>query len=152
MGDVLVLNKSWVPDKIVSWQKAMYLFYKRHANAIDSDYIMYPFDTWIENTIHLDNYRKIRTVNLEIAVPEIIVLTTYSKLTMKEVKFTRQSIFQRDKQGYRSRHPNSVPPELPPKTLKEAPCLRKKWQNRQLIMRKTAKQHGGRNRYRADNQ
>jgi len=98
MSDTLVLNKSYIPVHIATWQKVMGLLYKDHAHALDDDYIVYSFDDWVKNTYKFGKrYRRIKTVRYEVAVPDIIVLTKYNRLPIQEVKFTRQSIYQRDK-------------------------------------------------------
>ena len=98
MSDTLVLNKSYIPVHIARWQKVMALLYKDHAHALDDDYVVYDYDTWVNSTYKFGKrFNKIRTVSYEVAIPEIIVLTKYNKLPIQEVKYTRQSIYQRDK-------------------------------------------------------
>jgi len=95
--DVLVLNRSWAPVHIVIWQKAMSLIYKEHAHAIDRGFIAYKFNDWLEfSASNAEDYQRIKTVSVSIAIPEIIALTLYNKLPDRDVKFSRQNIFIRD--------------------------------------------------------
>jgi len=75
----------------------MCLLVKGDAKSIDSDFVSYTLEDWVEKSKELIHHKKIRTVSFEIAVPDIIVLTHYDRLPMREVKFTRQNVFQRDK-------------------------------------------------------
>lgn len=98
--DVLVLNKSWVPINIIDWKDCMKYLCQDAAQALDADFIPYHFKDWIEySTLPavIDNgYHMINTITHKIAVPDIIVLNKYNRLPYREVKFTRQSIFERD--------------------------------------------------------
>lgn len=97
--DVLVLNKSWAPVHIISWDKAMTLMVKEHAHPLDREFIAYTFDDWKEFTCRKesDDYQKIGTAHCKIVIPEIITLTFFNKLPQRDVKFSRQSVFTRDK-------------------------------------------------------
>jgi len=96
MNDTLILNKSYIPIHIADWTKAISLLYRGHANALDHDFMVYNYDDWLIQTPELCNHKKIKTCHYEVAIPDVMVLTLYNKLPIKEVQFTRQSIFQRD--------------------------------------------------------
>ena len=96
--DVLVLNKAWIPIHIVAWKKAMSLIYQDHAHSLDRDYIAYDFQNWLEfSTMNAETYPKVHSVSLGIAIPEIIVLRKYDKLPDRDVKFSRENVYHRDK-------------------------------------------------------
>lgn len=97
--DVLTLNRSFAPVHIITWQTCMNLLIKEHAHALDRDFIAFNFEDWMKfsNTPTADDYNKIRTVSKSIAIPEIITLKFYNHLPQKVVKFSRQSVFARDK-------------------------------------------------------
>lgn len=99
--DTLVLNKSWVPINIIDWKETMKYLVQDAAQALDADFIPYHFKDWlVYSTLPAvldDGYHMINTVSHKIAVPDIIVLNKYNRLPYREVKFTRQSIFERDR-------------------------------------------------------
>ena len=97
--DTLVLNRSYIPVHLSHWHHVMKLLYKEHAHALDRDYTVYTsYDDWMVASSIMDpEIKRIHTVHYEIAVPEIVVLTKYDSLPSREVKFTRQSVFQRDR-------------------------------------------------------
>ena len=95
LTDVLVLNKSWVPTSIVTWKKAMTLIYQDAARSLDRDFVSYEFKQWLEfsNTPTNNDYPTVSTVKNRIAIPEIIVLTRYNKLPIRDVKYSRETLF-----------------------------------------------------------
>jgi 5-methylcytosine-specific restriction endonuclease McrA len=99
--DILILNSSWVPIQICIWQKGMSHIASGKAKSLDKDFIAYKFVDWLEYSmlpeVIDDGYSMVNTINHKIAIPDIIVLDSYSGLPRSEVKFTRQSIFERDK-------------------------------------------------------
>jgi 5-methylcytosine-specific restriction endonuclease McrA len=96
--DTLVLNKGWCPIHVISWKKGMSLLYKDDAHALDRDYLGYAFKDWLEfSRQNPSEYAEVHTVSLTIAIPEIIVLKKYDKLPDREVKFSRENVFNRDK-------------------------------------------------------
>ena len=97
-NDTLVLNKAWIPVHIVVWKKAMSLIYQEHANALDRDFLSYPFKYWLEfSRVNGHDYAVAHSARLAIAIPEIVVLTKYNKLPPRDVKYSRENVFQRDK-------------------------------------------------------
>lgn len=98
LHDVLVLNRSWLPIHIVDYKKAMSLIYQEHAHSLDAEFLAYSYPDWVAYSIsNAGNFKKIRTVSYEIAVPEIVVLTRYNSLPDRDVKFSRENVFTRDK-------------------------------------------------------
>jgi 5-methylcytosine-specific restriction endonuclease McrA len=97
LHDVLVLNKAWIPIHIISWKKAMCLIYQDHAHSLDNDFIAYNFEDWTKFSIkNGEDYAKVHSASLAIAIPEIITLVRYDKLPTREVKYSRENVFHRD--------------------------------------------------------
>jgi len=99
--DTLVLNKYWTAIQICSWKRAFSLLYQESAKAVDAEYIQYDFANWVEfsnlPTTLDDSFEFVNTVKYKIAVPDLIVLTKYDRLPKKDVKFSRENVFHRDK-------------------------------------------------------
>ena len=98
--DTLVLNKAWVPVNIVDYKGCMKYICQDAASSLDSDFIAYNFEDWITYStlprVIDDGHSFVNTVSHKIAIPDIIVLHKYDRLPQREVKFTRQSVFERD--------------------------------------------------------
>lgn len=99
--DILVLNKSYIPIHIVDWKKGMSLIFQENAKPLDQDLILYSFQEWLLfSTDYISkNYPKINTTKYEIAIPEIILLKNFDRLPHRDVKYSRQTLFERD--GYK---------------------------------------------------
>ena len=95
LTDVLVLNKSWCPIHLVCWKKAMSLIYQDAAKSLDADFIAYEFSQWLDfsNQPQNHDYPTIATVKHKICIPEIIVLTRYNRLPIRDVKYSRETLF-----------------------------------------------------------
>ena len=98
--DTLVLNKIWVPVNIIDYKNCMKYICQDAASSLDADFIPYNFKDWMVHStlpkVIDDGYYFLNTVSHKIAVPDIIVLHKYDRLPTREVKFTRQSVFERD--------------------------------------------------------
>ena len=93
----LVLSKSWFPIGITSVKEALSMMFSGRAKAYCSEtYIPYTFGAWAELGVDAGQ-PCIRTEKLKIRVPEIIILTVYSKSVAKKVPFSRQNVYKRDK-------------------------------------------------------
>jgi 5-methylcytosine-specific restriction endonuclease McrA len=95
-NDVLVLNKVWIPIHIITWQRAMSLIIQDSARPMDRDLIIYDLDEWINFSNINDDYPKIKTVKYKISIPEVILLKNYDKLPLRDVKYSRVTLFERD--------------------------------------------------------
>lgn len=99
-NDILVLNKLWIPVYIVDYKKTMSLIYQEHAHALDRNFQPYDFQSWLDFTrldAELHSYQKVHTTQVAIALPEIIVLTRYDRLAVRDIKYSRENVFTRDK-------------------------------------------------------
>jgi 5-methylcytosine-specific restriction endonuclease McrA len=96
--NILVLNRAYIPVHIIDWKKAISLIYQESAKPLDRDLITYSFNEWLEFSKDYINkdYPKVNTVNNQIAIPEIIILKNYDRLPIRDVKFSRQTLFERD--------------------------------------------------------
>lgn len=80
MGHALVLNASFEPLHIVSWQRALQLLFQGKVEVLE------------------ESNHEVRTVRLTIRVPAVLRLLTYVPLTKKKqvIRFSRINIFIRD--------------------------------------------------------
>lgn len=99
---VLVLNRNWQAVNIVGVKRAFALLFQDHAKVIHSDtgtFEVLDRDQWIEFSMTNPPQSKsdcIHTVRLSIRIPRILVLSEFDRLPVKEVRFTRDNIFERD--------------------------------------------------------
>lgn len=100
---VLVLNRIWQAVNIVAARRAFCLLFQDHAKVLHAareDLRVMSTEEWIafcrERPLPRDSVA-IRTVQCAIHVPKIILLNEYDRLPMKEVKFSRESVFERDR-------------------------------------------------------
>lgn len=80
MSHTLVLNASFEPLHVVSWQRAIQLLFQGKVEVIE------------------ESDHEVRTVRLTIKVPAVLRLLSYVPLTRKKnlVRFSRLNIFLRD--------------------------------------------------------
>lgn len=99
-----MLNRLWQAVNIIGVKRAFGLLFQDHAqviNTAEGDFRVMAAEDWIAYSIENPPSEKdasIHTVKYALRVPKILLLRHYDRLPMKEVKFTRQSIFERD--GY----------------------------------------------------
>lgn len=95
-GPVLVLNKSFVPIHITSIKRAICLVFKGLAKVVDEQYRMFDFQSWAEvsDAMHDDSISVTRGF---IRVPRVILLQFYDKLPSRNIRFSRENIYLRDK-------------------------------------------------------
>lgn len=99
---VLVLNRLWQAVNICSARRALSLVFEGHAQVVldDSDgcFQTYNFSQWRDVSREDDSASEcIKTVSFKIRVPRVILLIMFDRLPKKEVKFTRNNIFERDR-------------------------------------------------------
>ncbi len=58
--------------------------------------MVHDFSSWVDYSADRKDDARIHTVSLEFSVPDIIVLDLYDALPVREVKFSRQTVFHRD--------------------------------------------------------
>lgn len=99
---ILVLNRVWQAVNIVGVKRALSLLIQEHAQVIDAEtgsFRILGMDEWL--TFSLENPPKgnqacIRTVRMRIRIPKVLLLRYYDRIPVKEVKFCRDSIYERD--------------------------------------------------------
>lgn len=96
--DVLVLNKSWAPIHIIDFKRAISLVYQEKVVSLDHEMIHYNLTDWVEFSRLCEDkdYYKVKSISMDIAIPEIIVSTTFKRLPSRKVKYSRQNVFTRD--------------------------------------------------------
>ena len=93
----LVLNRSWSAITTVTVRQALKLLFTGTARAVHTDsYEAHEFDSWADLAVQPDE-PCIRTVQLKIKVPEVIVLTGYNGMPTQNVVFTRRNLYKRDR-------------------------------------------------------
>jgi len=115
---VLVLNRVWQPINVVGAKRAFSLLFQEHAQVIDpneGDFRIYDCEQWIEHSINTKprpGQAVMHTVKIALQVPKVLLLKSFDKVPVQEVKFSRESVFERD--GYRCQYTGKV---FPPKML-----------------------------------
>jgi 5-methylcytosine-specific restriction endonuclease McrA len=103
---VLVLNRLWQPVNTCAARRAFTLISIGHAQVVDNDadanFTTHDFSSWLDFSIENIHKRPgapvVHSISQSFLMPRIIVLSAYDRLPKKEIKFTRDNIFQRD--GY----------------------------------------------------
>jgi len=97
---VLVLNRLWQPVNICTARRAFSLLFLGHAQVVHTDeeanFFTHDIDSWVTLSRDMTDGEMVKTISSSFGIPEIIVLSMFDRLPKKEVKFTRQNIFERD--------------------------------------------------------
>ncbi len=105
---VLVLNRLWQPVNTCTARRAVALLYLGHAQVVRSDeesnFWTHDVRSWLAHSEEVARRSVngelrdvvIHTISRAFVVPRIIVLGVYDRLPKKEIKFTRDNVFQRD--------------------------------------------------------
>ncbi len=101
-SQVLVLNRFWQAVNVVGVKRAFSLLVQGHAEVIhqeEGDFQQYDFDDWLDagDELTIPESESLRTVNYIIRLPRVIILKFFDRLPIKEVKFHRANIYDRDK-------------------------------------------------------
>jgi len=99
---VLVLNRLWQAVNVCTVKRAVGLLYQGQAQVVFEDggrLITYTFRDWRDFSLETDEdgIEYLHTISYRLLVPKIILLQHYDKLPIKDVKFTRHNIFERDR-------------------------------------------------------
>ena len=100
---VLVLNRLWQAVNVIGARRAFGLLSRGHAHVVhqqEDDFRMFSMMDWID--FSADNppaieLESVRTPTRTIRLPRVILLTFFDKLPCKELKLTRNNVFERDK-------------------------------------------------------
>lgn len=98
---VLVLNRLWQAVNICSLERALALLYMDHAHVVHEDddgFNILSFKEWMLHSpaAGREGEDVIQTISSCIRVPQVILLRVFDRMPLKEVKITRDHIFQRD--------------------------------------------------------
>ena len=100
-SQVLVLNRLWQPVNICDVKRAVGLLFVGHAQVVDTDegagFQSHDAASWLSLSKDYDGPEVIHSVRQQLRIPSIIVLCYYDRLPKQEIKFCRQTIFERDK-------------------------------------------------------
>jgi 5-methylcytosine-specific restriction endonuclease McrA len=92
----LVLNKLWVPIDVTSVRRAMVWLFRDVARVVEPEsYQVHDFTSWADLRVTGDG-PAIHTVDRAIRIPEVVLLTTYTKVPDGYVVFSRRNLFKRD--------------------------------------------------------
>ena len=104
----LVLNRLWQAVNVVGVERAFSLLALEHAQVIyaeDGSFRLFDADAWFAfsaETPPSEGGRLIHTVNQSVRVPSVLLLRRYDRMLLREMKFNRQNLFERE--GYRCQY------------------------------------------------
>jgi len=100
-SSVLVLNRLWQPVHVCAARRAVGLVFLGHAHVVDTEdaagFAAHDLDSWMRVSRHHEGPDVIHTVTHRFRVPAVIVLRRYDRLPLQEVRFSRLSVFERDR-------------------------------------------------------
>lgn len=101
-GRVLVLNRNWQAVNIVDVRRAFGLLWRDHArvvNTLSRDCTPLDAAEWLAYSATVDpaaGHDCIRTVRRQILIPKVLLLRSYDRIPVTEIKFNRENVFIRD--------------------------------------------------------
>ncbi|MCX7016238.1 MAG: HNH endonuclease [Candidatus Sumerlaeota bacterium] len=94
---VLVLNRQWMAIHVCTVRRALSLVFQDLARVVTEDYRAYDFEAWRDFSMTTpDGVPHVRTPNFSLRTPQVIVLSRYSRVPPRRVRFNRRNIFLRD--------------------------------------------------------
>ena len=97
---VLVLNRLWQAVHICPVRRAFTLLYQGHAQVVNSDdsgnYLTHDFLSWADFSSQNPDSEMLQGVSVRLRIPQVILLRLFDRYPKKEVKFTRNNVFERD--------------------------------------------------------
>jgi 5-methylcytosine-specific restriction endonuclease McrA len=99
---VLVLNRLWQAVNIIGARRAFALLTRGHAHVVhhhDEDFRTFTMLDWMDFSAGNPprELEAVHTPTRTIRLPRVILLTFFDKLPCKELKLTRNNVFERDK-------------------------------------------------------
>ncbi|QYM77828.1 HNH endonuclease [Horticoccus luteus] len=100
---VLVLNRLWQAVNVIGARRAFALLARGHAHVVhhqEDDFKTFSMLDWIDFSTSNPPLAALDTVHTPtraIRLPRVILLTYFDKLPCKELKLTRNNVFERDK-------------------------------------------------------
>lgn len=100
-SSVLVLNRLWQPVHVCGARRALGLLFIDHAHVVDTDegsgYSLHDLGSWLDHSRSHGGRDVVHTVSAKVRIPAVIVLREYDRLPLREIRFSRQSVFERDR-------------------------------------------------------
>lgn len=95
---VLVLNRNWIAVHVCSVRRAITLAVQDYARIIGDDYQIHDFASWrdFSQAVANNGNEFVHTPTFRVLVPQVILLTTFSRMPPRTVKFNRRNIYMRD--------------------------------------------------------
>ena len=109
---ILVLNRLWQPVNIVGVKRGFSLLCQDYAQVIhtsDGVFDILDFGSWVEHSSENppeNPFDGIQTVRLSLLIPKVLLLRAYDRLPIREMKFNRQNLFERD--GFKCQYCNKI--------------------------------------------
>ena len=109
---ILVLNRLWQPVNIVGVKRGFSLLCQDYAQVIhtsDGVFDILDFGNWVEYSSENppgNPVDGIQTVRLSLLIPKVLLLRAYDRLPIREMKFNRQNLFERD--GFKCQYCNKI--------------------------------------------
>ena len=100
---VLVLNRLWQAVNVIGARRAFALLAREHASVVHhhvDDFRIFSLMDWVDfsqSNPPLTEMDTVRTPRTTIRLPRVILLTHFDKLPCKELKLTRNNVFERDR-------------------------------------------------------
>jgi 5-methylcytosine-specific restriction endonuclease McrA len=92
----LVLNRNWQPVNVATVARALVLVWNESARVVDPhDYQLYTWADWSTLKPRAEE-PFIQAVRFRLRVPEVITLSSYDRMPVATVTFSRRNIFKRD--------------------------------------------------------
>ena len=93
---VLILNNGWTAIRVKNVKAAIRLTARERARIVDTtNYEVYTWNEWIALEVK-DGEKYIQGATMQVKIPEVIVLTKYSKVPDHNVRLTKKNLFIRD--------------------------------------------------------
>ncbi len=97
---VLVLNRNWQAIQTCSARRAVHLLATGHAKVVQDEgeekYETHDFSSWLEYSKINPQEHMLRSIQIAIRVPRIVVLSYYDRFPAQQVTFSRRNVFLRD--------------------------------------------------------
>lgn len=99
---VLVLNRNWQAVNIVGVKRAFSLLCQDHARVLNTaggEFAPMDAGEWFAHSEATGPHPEdtvIKTVRMQILIPKVLLLRSYDRLPVSEIKFNRENVFIRD--------------------------------------------------------
>ncbi len=100
---VLVLNRLWQAVNVIGARRAFAILSRGHAQVVhheEDNFQTFELLDWIDfsaNNPPIEAMEAVHTPHHTIRLPRVILLSFFDKLPCKELKLTRNNVFERDK-------------------------------------------------------